>query len=164
MPTLPAISRQQLALVGVAVTLGAALAACEKPAPGVTVFSGKHSDHSEAICWSPDADRAVSEADCSISLSSDNAKRVADQVPVIPTDAGATVGISVDPVVAEDGWVVSINSRSLTREPITEKYFRFTMPPEALRQGNASLVVQALTSNGEEIRGGWAFRLDGSVG
>lgn len=141
----------------------ATLAACEKPTPGVTVFSGTHSDHTEAICWSSDADRAVNRSDCSISPTTDDASAVIDQIPTITAEAGATVGISVDPAVAENGWIVSINSRALVREPITEKYFKFTMPPQALRQGPAQLVVQALTTSGNEIRGSWAFTVDGAA-
>ena len=163
----PAQSRRLTRAKGaVALALAAAslltLGACQKPTPGVTVFSGTHSDHTEAICWSPDADRAVNEEDCSFSLAGEDAGDLIDQIPNIPTDPGATVGISVDPTVAEDGWIVSINSRALVREPITEKYFKFTMPPQALRRSEAQLIVQALTSNGDEIRGSWVFSLSRS--
>lgn len=109
------------------------LSACEEPAPGATVFSGTTSAHREAICWSFDASQAADKSDCSLDLDTqaagDAAQALLDEIAVIPTTPGETVGISVDPDVAANGWVVSINGRSLNREPVTEKYFRFTMPP-----------------------------------
>jgi hypothetical protein len=139
----------------------ATLAGCDKPSPGVTVFSGTHSDHREAICWSPDADQAFDESDCSITLQSteDFNDRLLDKVAIIPTAPGDTVGISVDTAVADNGWRVSINGRSLTRGPVTDTYFRFTMPGQLLRNGDAQLVVQALTSDGDGVRGSWIFGL-----
>lgn len=137
------------------------LAACEKPAPSITVFSGTTSAHREAICWSFESDRAVEESDCSIDLETQPAGEVAEtlleEIAVIPATPGETVGISVDPVVAESGWLVTINGRPLIREPVTEKYFRFTMPPQPLRDGDAQLVVQALTDDGAQVRGSWIF-------
>lgn len=140
-----------------------ALAACEKPAPSVTVFSGTTSAHREAICWSFEAAQAVEKGDCSIDLETQPADEVAstllDEIAIIPTTPGETVGISVDPAVAENGWLVSINGALLTRAPVTEKYFRFTMPPRPLRDGDAQLVIQAVTEGGGEIRGSWIFGL-----
>ncbi|MEO8105825.1 MAG: hypothetical protein ABI720_00770 [Actinomycetes bacterium] len=140
-----------------------ALAACDKPAPSVTVFSGTTSAHREAICWSFEADRPVEKGDCSLDLEAQPADEVADtlldEIAVIATRPGQTVGISVDPVVAENGWLVSINGAPLTRSPVTDKYFRFTMPPRPLRKGDAQLVIQAVTEGGDEIRGSWIFGL-----
>jgi hypothetical protein len=139
----------------------ATLAGCDQPTPSVTVFSGTHSDHREAICWSADAEKAFDESDCSITLQSteDFNERLLDKVAIIPTSPGDTVGISVDTAVADNGWQVSINGRSLTRDPVTEKYFRFTMPARPLRNGDAQLLVQALTSDGTAVRGSWIFGL-----
>ena len=140
-----------------------ALAACEKPAPSATVFSGTTSAHREAICWSFDAAKAVEKGDCSIDLEAQPADELAttllDEIAVIPAAPGETVGISVDPAVAETGWLVSINGAVLTRSPLTETYFRFTMPPRPLRNGDAQLVVQAVTEGGDQIRGSWIFGL-----
>ena len=151
----------RFAALAVASAAVVSLAACQKPAPGATVFSGSTSAHREAVCWSPDPNEAFAEADCSIPLRSteDFNERLLDEVAIIATAPGETVGISVDPVVAESGWLVSINGRALTREPVTEKYFRFTMPPQPLRNGDAQLVLQALTEDGEAIRGSWIFGL-----
>lgn len=156
----PALKAAAVAVVSVTALAG--LTACEKPKPGVTVFSGTHSANREAICWSPDADEAVTGSDCSLQLGPSDAdfdKQLLDQVAIVPTAAGATVGISVDPVVARDGWLVTINGRALTRETITDKYFRFTMPPQPLRRGDAQLVVQAVTAGGDGVRGAWLFGL-----
>lgn len=140
--------------------------ACDKPRPGVTVFSGTHSANRQAICWSADADQPVTGADCTLQFDAaddDFDKRLLEQVAIIPTSAGRTVGISVDPSVAKGGWLVTINGRALTREAITDKYFRFTMPPQPLRRGDAQLVVQAVTADGDGVRGAWLFGLSDST-
>jgi hypothetical protein len=157
-----AATARSAAVAVASVALLAILAACDKPTPGVTVFSGTHSANREAICWSPEADQPVTGSDCSLQLGSsdpDVDKQLIDQVAIIATSPGATVGISVDPVVAADGWVVTINGRALTRDTITDKYFRFTMPPRPLRRGDAQLVIQAVTSGGDGVRGAWLFGL-----
>ena len=125
------------------------------------MFSGSTSAHREAVCWAPDANEAFVEADCSIPLRSTEEfnEQLLEKVAIVPTAPGETVGISVDPGVAATGWQLSINGRALTREAITEKYFRFTMPPQPLRNGDAQLVIQALTEDGEAIRGSWIFGL-----
>lgn len=144
-----------------------ALTACEKPAPGATVFSGSTSAHREAICWSFDATQPVEKADCSLDLESqpagDVAQTLLDEIAVIPTTGGENVGISVDASVAENGWLVSINGRSLNRTPLTEKYFRFTVPPTVLRRGDAQLVISALTEDAAQVRGTWLFGLSDTV-
>jgi hypothetical protein len=153
--------RRPLLAVLVAAAGVLTLTACEKPAPSITVFSGTTSAHREAICWSFESDRAVESGDCSVDLETQEPGEVAEtlleEIAVIPATPGETVGISVDPVLAESGWLVTINGRPLTREPVTEKYFRFTMPPQPLRSGDAQLVVQALTDDGAQVRGSWIF-------
>jgi hypothetical protein len=139
------------------------LTACEKPAPSITAFSGTTSAHQEAICWSFESDRQAETSDCAVDLEAQEPGEVArtllEEIAIIPATPGETVGISVDPVVAESGWLVTLNGRPLTREPVTEKYFRFTMAPQPLRGGDAQLVVQALTDDGAEVRGSWIFGL-----
>lgn len=156
-------SRRPLLIAAVAGLGMLSLTACEEPAPSATVFSGTTSAHREAICWSFDASEAADKADCSLDLETqpvgDAAEALLEEIAIIPATPGETVGISVDPEVAEGGWLVSINGRPLNREPVTEKYFRFTMPPGPLRQGDAQLVIQALTDDGEQVRGSWLFGL-----
>jgi hypothetical protein len=152
---------RRLLLATLPVAALALLAACEKPAPAATVFSGTTSENREAICWSFDADRAFEQGDCSLDLTNAEEfnERLIEKVAEVPTAAGETVGISIDPVVAENGWQVLLNGRPLTAEPVTEKYFRFTMPPGPLRRGSAQLVLQALTEDGTGVRGSWIFSL-----
>ena len=149
------------ALAGLAVVAVTALSGCDKPAPGATVFSGTDSANREAICWSADANESFTESDCSISLQStqDFNDRLLDKVAIIPTTPGDTVGISVDSAVTENGWRVTINGRQLSRDPLTDHYFKFTMPPQPLRRGDAQLVIQALTDDGSGVRGSWIFGL-----
>ena len=42
-----------------------ALSACQKPAPGATVYSGTTSVHREAACWAPEG-QYLSEDTCSV--------------------------------------------------------------------------------------------------
>ena len=160
-------SRRRL-LTALAAVLGLlALTACQEPAPGATVFSGSTSANREAVCWSFDPTQAVEKGDCSLDLEAqpagDVAQTLLDEIAIIPTTGGDNVGISVDPAVAENGWLVSINGRSLNRNPLTEKYFRFTMPPAALRRGDAQLVISALTEDGSQVRGTWLFGLSDTI-
>lgn len=160
-------SRRPL-LTALAAGLGLfALTACQEPAPGATVFSGSTSAHREAVCWSSDPTQAVEKGDCSLDLEAqpagDVAQTLLDEIAIIPTTGGDNVGISVDAAVAENGWLVSINGRSLNRNPLTEKYFRFTMPPTALRRGDAQLVISALTEDGSQVRGTWLFGLSDTI-
>ncbi|MFL6179739.1 MAG: hypothetical protein ACJ74E_07815 [Actinomycetes bacterium] len=175
MPTAPTTSRRprrarphstigRAALAGLAALAVTGLSACDKPAPGATVFSGTHSANREAICWSADANESFTASDCSISLEStqDFNDRLLEKVAIIPTAPGDTVGISVDSAVAENGWQVTINGRQLSRDPLTDKYFKFTMPPQPLQRGDAQLVIQALTDDGSGVRGSWIFGLSDS--
>ncbi|MFL6181166.1 MAG: hypothetical protein ACJ73J_02560, partial [Actinomycetes bacterium] len=113
---------------------------------------------------SADANESFTASDWSISLEStqDFNDRLLEKVAIIPTAPGDTVGISVDSAVAENGWQVTINGRQLSRDPLTDKYFKFTMPPQPLRRGDAQLVIQALTDDGSGVRGSWIFGLSDS--
>jgi hypothetical protein len=141
-----------------------ALTACEKPAPGATVFSGTTSVHREALCWSSDPARAYTQEDCSVDVSGAGSQEsvfqaLDDYVATLEVSAGDTVGISVDHEVAESGWSVTINGRPLHRDLLTETYFRFTMPPQPLRRGSAEMQIQASTLDATLARGFWVFRL-----
>jgi hypothetical protein len=110
------------ALVAVAVF---GLAACEKPNPGATVWSGTNSEHSQALCWSTDP-AVAGTRDCAQDVI---AKFVAGgKAPVITVTPGNTLGISVDPEVADNGWFPVIGQERLSQTPITSTYFRFTFP------------------------------------
>jgi hypothetical protein len=141
-----------------------ALTACDKPAPSATIFSGSTSEHREALCWSFDADRAYTADDCAVDVAAAQSQQsvfdaLDEYLATLEVAPGDVVGISVDPEVAETGWSVTVNGRPLHRELLTETYFRFTMPPQPLRQGSAELQIQAAAEDGTSARGFWVFRL-----
>lgn len=130
------------------------LAGCEKPNPGATVFSGTTSKWREAVCWSHDAP-ALEPGSCAQDLiERATAGGAVAEVPVVP---GETVGISVDPVVADTGWFPVIGNQRLTTRPITSTYYRFTYPDlQEVPEGGTLLQVVAGV---EETRGIWVFSL-----
>jgi len=77
-------------------------------------------------------------------------------VSVLPGD---TVGISVDPVVAETGWFVLLGNQRMSVDPISSLYYRFTFP-EALDIPAEGILLQIVASRGEGARGIWVFKLE----
>ena len=142
-------------LAAAALVAVGALAACEKPNPGVTVWSGTTSAHSEALCWS--ADGAVGATSCAQSVVEDALK--GQRAAVIPVVAGNTLGISVDPVVAENGWIPAIGTQRLVETPITSTYWRFTFPQVTIPADGFALEVIAVGSSQNSSRGLWVFKL-----
>lgn len=130
------------------------LTACTKPNPGATVFSGTSSAWREAACWAND-DNGIDATNCTedlIAKASDG--NVVGTVTVVP---GSTVGISVDPVVAEAGWYPVIGNQRLVEEPITSTYYRFTYPDmQAIPVGGTALQIIA---GSEKAKGIWVFSL-----
>lgn len=150
------MSRTRRAMaVGLAAASVFALAGCDKPAPGATVFAGTTSKHQEALCWAFDAPQLAPGA-CAqdIVTGAVSGDRVA-QIPVVP---GETVGISVDPVVADTGWFVAIGNQRLTQDPITSTYYRFQFP--SLQQVPADgFALQIIAGRDTRTRGIWVFKL-----
>lgn len=144
------------ALIALSSLLILPLAACSKPAPGASVFSGMSSVNEEAICWAFDSD-AIDPATCGADALS---KAVAGgRVPKISVIPGDTIGISVDTVVAETGWFPSIGGQRLTQEPITSTYYRFRFPD--LQQMPADgLTLEVIAGSGDKTRGIWVFALE----
>ena len=131
-----------------------ALSACEKPAPGVTVFSGMTSAHRAALCWSFDGEPLSAET-CAQNVVTE-ALEGAD-VARIPVISGQVIGISVDPVVADAGWYPVIGSQRLTQKPITSTYYRFTYPD--LQEVPADGVSLQVVAGAEGTLGLWVFQL-----
>lgn len=128
-----------------------ALSACEKPTPGISVFSGTTSENSQAVCWSFDSDNLEPGA-CAEDLI---ANADAATIPVLPGD---TVGISVDPAVADSGWTASIGTTRLNAQPLSGHYFRFTFPDlQEIPAEGFPLVISA--GRDTKTRGVWVFRL-----
>jgi hypothetical protein len=134
--------------------LPAVLTACTKPSPGATVFSGGSSAYREAACWT-DGDTGLDASNCTedlIAKASDG--EVVGKVSVVP---GSTVGISVDPVVADAGWYPVIGNQRLVDEPITSTYYRFTYPDmQSIPEGGTALQIIA---GAEKAKGIWVFSL-----
>jgi hypothetical protein len=131
-----------------------ALAGCEKPGPGATVFSGSTSAYQLALCWSFDGE-PLSPETCAQDVVTE-ALDGADigRVPVVP---GQVIGISVDPVVADAGWYPVIGSQRLTQQPITATYYRFTYPD--LQEVPADGVSLQIVAGSEGTLGLWVFEL-----
>jgi hypothetical protein len=143
-----------LALVGVL-----ALTACEKPPPGVSVFSGMTSAYRAALCWSFDGEPLSAET-----CAQDVVTEALDGADVarIPVISGQVIGISVDPAVADAGWYPVIGSQRLTQQPITSTYYRFTYPD--LQEVPADGVPLQVVAGAEGTLGLWVFQLIPSPG
>jgi hypothetical protein len=150
-----ALGKFALAAVALAAT-SLVLSGCTKPAPGASVFSGTVTKHREATCWAFDGP-ALATGDCAQDLIAQAA--TGDAVSVIPVVPGDTVGISVEPVVAETGWFPVVGNQRLTSTPITSTYYRFTFP-ELQEVPAEGLLLQIVAGTDANTRGIWVFKLD----
>lgn len=147
----------RVAAVG-AVAVGV-LAACEKPAPSVTVWAGTASVWTEASCWGTDAASPPSGVPVCTASTVQDALADAASAPEVAVLADGTVGISVDPVVADSGWYPAIGTQKLVTEPVRDTYYRFTFPAgQTFPAGGFPLEVVAAGA-GDVPRGVWLFRL-----
>ncbi len=144
--------RRSLAIALVALS-PLVLAGCEKPYPGVTVWSGTSSEHVAALCWQPEEVGGLTAKECAQDVLETAGS--GQGVAAIEVRPGNTFGISVDPVVAEAGWSVQIAGQTLATS-LTETYYRFTFP-EAGRHpegpGYTMQIIAAAKPNG--ARGYW---------
>ncbi len=139
-----------VAMLATAVALATVLTGCEKPNPGATVFSGTTSQSRQAACWNDTS--PVNALACAQNVLD---RGVAPTVPVVP---GQTVGISVDPKVADLGWSPQINGQNLAGTTVTDTYFRFTFP-EFQALPAEGLVLQVVAGDAGSEQGIWLFRL-----
>ncbi len=147
--------RRSLAIALVALS-PLVLAGCEKPYPGVTVWSGTSSEHTQALCWQPEELGGLTAKECANDvLETAGSGQGITALEVAP---GATVGVSVDPVVAEGGWSLQIAGQTLATG-LTETYYRFTFPEQVAAEGPGYTlqVIAAARPNG--ARGYWFFQL-----
>ena len=143
-------ARLPLVIVGsAALVLG--LTACEKPNPGATVFSGTSSAYQQALCWAPEGQYLDEKSCASDVLDAGGSKQ---SISVTP---GQTIGISVDPVVAEKGWFPAIGGQRITAAPVTQTYFRFTPTAEQLATAQTPLWIVAGDDKGTS--GIWVYQL-----
>lgn len=145
------------------------LSGCEAPNPAATVFSGTTSVNREALCWSPEPDQPsgpddclVTEADLNVggdALSADASAELVDYLAIIEVVPEETIGISVDPEVAEAGWSITLNGKALSSELITSTYHRFSLSERAFRRGPIEMRIFAATEDGTGVRGSWVYQL-----
>lgn len=142
-------------LMVMALVLPLALLGCTKPNPGITVVSGDTSAHRLAICWTFEREQ-LEPGMCAQDIVTEavSGERVA-RIPVAP---GKTVGISVDPIVADAGWTPVIGNQRLTSTPINDLYFRFAYP-ELQEVPADGLDLQIVAGQGSQTKGIWVFKL-----
>lgn len=132
-----------------------ALAGCTQPTPEVTVWSGTSSVVRPAICWAPDTSVPQAVKDCIAQAQS----QPTTNIPTLQVTPGDTVGINVDPQLAEATWLPSVGGQALAQAPITESYFRFTYPNVQTPPDGFLLAVTARGTAADQDRGLWLFRL-----
>lgn len=148
---------KRLVIIGIAVGSVAALAACEKPNPGASVWSGTNSEHSYALCWSADAAESVAARGCAQDVVTN--ALAGGSVPAVAVAPGDTLGISVDPIVADNGWYPVIGGQRLSQTPITDTYFRFTFPQADIPADGYPMEIVARGEGPDTTRGIWVYRL-----
>jgi hypothetical protein len=147
------MNRRRAALVVLASTaLALGLSGCDKPAPGASVFSGTTTQFQRAACWSFSG-APLDEKTCSM-----DAITAAAAGSTIPVVLGQTVGISVDPTVADKGWYAVLGDKRLNTDPITRTYFRFTYPESAAIPAQG-IPLQIVAADSGKPVGIWAFTL-----
>lgn len=132
------------------------LAGCEKPNPGVTVWSGTSSEHVQALCWAHAEDASLGARDCAEDVLARASE--GEGIATIDVSPGDTVGISVDQVVADNGWSVQIAGQMLASE-LTETYYRFPFPWEVATGGPGYTLQVTAAAEGTGSRGYWFFQL-----
>jgi hypothetical protein len=138
------------------------VAGCQAPAPGVTVFSGSTSDHRQAVCWTPDATQVKLKSCLSVTgASSQQRSDLEARLGSVPVRSEATIGISVDPEVADRGWYVTLGSNRVNVTAIRDTYYRLTLPAAVVEQGDpVPLYVLSVDGDNTDVTSGvWAFEL-----
>jgi hypothetical protein len=142
---------KKVAGVVLAVAATAALASCEKPPPGVTVFTGTSSQRLSPVCFSWEGQ--IDPQECLQQAAERAASGQTQRLDVVPENV---VGISVDTSIAEEGWYPTIAGQRLSQDTLTGTYFRFTFPRVPASPEGFPL---AIISEGEQ-KGVWAVRMD----
>lgn len=136
MATLGDVTSARPALAAAVLLALPMLAACERPTPQITVFSGTTSVQTEAraFCF------GEAEGGCTA--------RESTRVPSLDVRPGNTVGISVDQEIGEKGWAVFVNDQQASR-PTNDLYQRFQVGPQSFAE-NDRLLFSIRTGGGEE--------------
>jgi hypothetical protein len=130
-----------LALVG--------LTGCEKPTPGVSVTSGKHSVHVESTTYCRDGQSAA-QRNCVEHLKRFGLVRVKD---------GDPVAIDVDSSIAKHGWILVDADANARSEVQDEHHFSYT--PDFRSGPVIHLEIRSLDRVADDARttGVWKFQL-----
>jgi len=147
--------RRALALTAVALLAGLALSGCTKPNPGVSVWAGTQSIHEPASCWSNTASIPIDTNACAAALT---VLDKAGKIPTLTVTPGAPMGISVDRVVAKQGWTAKLGANNLTPAATTSTYVRITYPQLAGLAKKNQLVILASGPTTGTYRGVWVFQ------
>ena len=151
-------ARRRLLPAASALLCLAALAACEKPAPIVTVVNEGRSVYAEAATWCFEGQRGD---ECATRGSGTNRLEV----------LAGTLGVDVDKELADGRWIVTLIDAARPEQPLVNSgvredshYYSFDLP-ELPPQTRLVLTVRALaegevTEGSEpEARGTWQFEL-----
>jgi len=138
------------------------LTGCQAPEPGVTVFSGSVSDYRQAVCWTPDATQVRLKSCLSVTgPTSQQRSDIESRLGSLPVRSDATIGISVDPEVADRGWYVTLGSNRVNLEAIRDTYYRLSLPATIVETGDpVPLYVLSVDGDNTDVTSGvWAFEL-----
>ena len=151
-------ARRRLLPAASALLCLAALTACEKPAPIVTVVNEGRSVYAEAATW------------CFEGQSGDECATRGSGINRLEVLAG-TLGVDVDKELADSSWIVTVVDVERPDQPVVNSgvrtdshYYSFELP-ELPPQTRLVLTVRALadgdvTEGSEpEARGTWQFEL-----
>jgi hypothetical protein len=147
-------ARTVMVLAG-SVLLAAGLSACDKPNPGASVFSGTTSQWRQAACWSTTT-APIDAAKCARDVVDNAVSGVTmGTIPVVP---GQVIGISVDPAVADAGWLARVNGQNINPAPTNSTYFRFTFP-ELSQVPAEGIVMEIVAGSANNTKGLWLFKI-----
>ena len=135
----------------------AALSACERPAPLVTVVSGGESVYREANLFCFEEGQTLESGACA------ERAQGATRLEVRP---GNRIGIDVDEELAEGGWDFVLSdpndpNRTQGIGPLENHYFPFSVPAIE-SNGSLLLTVRSLSESGQPT-GEWQFQLVNTV-
>lgn len=147
--------RRRLRTAAVATAVLASLAACERPAPIVTVVNVGRSVYAEANVFCFEGQSAAA-ANC--------AQRQMGST-TLEVVRGQTIGVDVDREIVDGGWFIELTDPDAPRgeaepqqsEVQTGHYFTFTAP-NLPQGGSLLLTVRSLDQNSQQT-GEWAFTL-----
>ena len=147
----PRVERERPAVVAALLSCGAILlTGCGvESEPLVTVFSpGSGSVAVSPQCWSPD--EVVSEQDCATTSN-------LGQIEVQP---GATIGVNVDPEIAELGWVPTVGGERLVAQDLGSTYYRFALSESNFAETPDPALEIFAVDEDQKTRGLWVLKLN----